>query len=365
MVNLHTNYLYAKGTVNVVVRDIDTGDVEYQSDKVQSNRFSTTCDMGPVQAGLGNATAINIPHNAAVNLELTSADFSMAARAMQVGSQLAYNGIGPVCEVIEASSTTLTVTKTPAAPYGYSKNICNIVEAGAVDALGTAYTINGSTKAVKGFAAEVGHTYVVNYFAQEASNQYFNIGSVLSPGIKHVTVQVAVYSAAGTSNAMQGNHKGDLYFIIPRMQFAAKADTDASQTAASTTDLSGTALTYDEAAALGVCSDYAISGLAQVLYVPAGGATTDVEGLVIVGGVITMPVSSTKQIPVEYKMKDGRLVQPDYTDLTYAIPTVGQNYATVSSSGLLTSTASAGETEVTVSLESPAVSVVANVVVTE
>ena len=73
MVNLNNQYLYAKGTCDVVVRDIVTGDVDYQSNKVQTNQFTTTADMGAIQAGIGNTTAINIPHNSAVNLTLTNA----------------------------------------------------------------------------------------------------------------------------------------------------------------------------------------------------------------------------------------------------------------------------------------------------
>ena len=122
MVNLLNKYLYAKGTCNVVVRNITTGDVDYQSNKMQTSQFATTCDMGAIQAGIGNATVIQIPHNSAVNLTLTAADFSMNARAMSVGSTVAYGGISPVCEVITAGATALTVTNTPAAPYGYTVN---------------------------------------------------------------------------------------------------------------------------------------------------------------------------------------------------------------------------------------------------
>ena len=58
MVNLLNKYLYAKGTCNVVVRNITTGDVDYQSNKMQTSQFATTCDMGAIQAGIGNATVI-------------------------------------------------------------------------------------------------------------------------------------------------------------------------------------------------------------------------------------------------------------------------------------------------------------------
>lgn len=359
MLNLNNKYLYAKGTCNVVVRDISTGDVQYQSNKVQTAQFTTTCDMGAIQAGIGNTTAINIPHNCAVNLTLTNADFSMEARAMQVGTLAGYNGVGPVCEVITAAGNTIAVGKVPAAPYGYKDNICNVVEVGAQNAMGTAYTIDGTTKVVTGFTATATKQYVVTYWSAEAGNKYFNIGSVFAPGIKHVTVQIAVYTAAGAQSATQGTKAGDLYIIIPRMQFSGKADIDGSQTANSTTDLSGTALTYDDAAAAGACDCLATSGLAQVIYVPAADVTADVIGLAIIGGLIAMTAGDTEMVPVKYVMKDGSLQNPDYTALTYTIPAGGASYAEVSEAGLITAKAQ-GDTEITVAMASPALSVVAN-----
>lgn len=359
MVNLNNQYLYAKGTCNVVVRNIATGDVEYQSDKVQTNQFTTTADMGAIQGGIGNTTAINIPHNAAVNLTLTNADFSMAARAMQVGTTPAYNGIAPVCEAITASGTTLTVTETPAAPYGYTENICNVVEQGAKDAAGTAYVIDGTTKQIQGFSATNGRTYIVTYFMQNASAQYFNVTGMFSPAVKHVTVQIAIYSAAGAQNVLQGTKVGDLYIIVPRMQFSGKADIDGSQTNAVTTDLSGTALTYGDANT--GCADCAIAGLAQVLYVPAAGAAASVQGLVVIGGAISVEQGDSVQLPVKYVMPDGTLVNPNYADLTYESAATGT--ATVTATGIVAGVA-VGTTDITVALADPALTCIVPVNVT-
>lgn len=361
MISLNNRYLYAKGTCNVVVRDISTGDVEYQSNKVQTNQFTTSCDLGAINAGIGNPIAIQIPHNSAVNMTLTSADFSMQMRAMQVGTTVAYNGVGPVCEVVTASNGKLTVSKIPAAPYGYTTPICNVVKVGDANADGMAYEMDPETQTVINASVTDGQQYTVFYFANEASNQYFNVGGMFSPAVKHVTVQIAIYSAAGTSNALQGSKVGDLYYIIPRMQFSGKADIDGSQTSAATTDMSGTALTYDDATQFGACNDCAVPGLAQVLYVPAGGATTDVIGLVVVGGVINMQAASTLQVPVKYVMKDGTLAQPDYTALNYTIPSEGQQYVNVDDNGLLTSTSTAGETTISITLAEPALSLVADI----
>lgn len=350
MVNLLNKYLYAKGTCNVVVRNISTGDVDYQSNKMQTSQFATTCDMGAIQAGIGNATVIQIPHNSAVNLTLTAADFSMNARAMSVGSTVAYGGISPVCEVINASTTTLTVANTPAAPYGYQEAICNVVEGGTTNASGVAYKIDTTTKTVIGFTATAGKSYTVTYFQQNASAEYFNIGGMFAPAIKHVTVQIPIYSASGAENVLQGTKVGDLYIIIPRMQFGGKADIEASQTAAATTDLSGTALTYEEAAAEGVCNDCSIPGLAQVLYVPAASVTSSVVGLAVIGGSMTVKKSSSATVPVKGVMPNGTLQQLDYSTMTYNIASGGQSTATVTDAGVVSGVA-AGDTEMTVALK--------------
>lgn len=364
MVNLMTPYLYAKGTCNVVVRDIQSGDVDYQSNKVQTAQMQTTVDMGAIQAGIGNATAIQIPHNAALNLTLTNADFSMSGRAMSVGSQLAYGGVAPVCEVLTANSTQLTVTRTAAAPYGFMKNICNVVEAGVTNAPGTAYEIDGSGNVV-GFTATVGKSYTVTYFEQNPSAEYFNVGGAFAPAIKHVTVQIAVYSTEGTQSANQGTKVGDLYIIIPRMQFGGKADIDGSQTANAPTDLSGTALTYDEASAVGVCTDCAIPGLAQIMYVPSAGTTASVQGMAIVGGGFSIANGSSAILPIKWVMPNGSLVQPDYTAMTYSIPTQGQSYATIDTNGLVTAL-SPGDTTVTVTLtDNPEISYTGSLTVTD
>ena len=66
------------------------------------------------------------------------------------------------------------------------------------------------------------------------------------------------------------------------------------------------------------------------------------------------------QTPVKYVI-NGVLVQPDYSDLTYAIASTAT--ATVDANGAITGVA-AGSTEITVTLADPALSVVANLTVT-
>lgn len=361
MINLNNKYLYAKGTCNVVLRDIATGDVVLQSNKVNSNNLTTSVDLGEVRTGLGYAIAIQIPSNAAVNLEIDLANFSMTARAMQVGTHVAYNGVSPACESITATSATLTIAGEAVAPYGYKTAIANVVEQGAVNASGTAYTIDATGKVI-GFTATIGKVYAVTYFTRNASAEWFNISSNFAPGVYHVTTQIAVYSTENTSNANQGTLAGYLYHIIPRMQFSGNANTDGGQTTNVVSSLTGTALSYDDASAMGICTDCAIAGLAQVVYVPVAGAGAAVADLVIVGGGVNVTVGNSAQVPVLYLMPDGSTVQPNYGDMTFT--KVGSAAAfSVNATGLVNGSA-AGSGDIKVALKNTSLTAVCNVTVT-
>ena len=340
MIQLNNRYLYAKGTCNVIVTDPATGKIDFQSNKVQTSQLTTAVNMNELRAGLGNAIAIQLPSDSAVNLELTTADFSMSARAMQLGSSVTYNAAAPVCEVITANSNTLTVSSSAVAPQGFSKAIAY------VDSGSTAYEVNSSNEVV-GFTAASGTKYKVYYWIANPSAQQVKAYSVFNPAVKHVTMQIAVYSTESSASAAQGSLVGWLYCIIPRMQFSAKADTDGSQTSNVTTVLSGTALTYDPSSSEAVCTDCGLSELAYWVYVPNGDVTQEIDSLVVVGGGLALVVGNSAQVPVRFLMKDGSLIVPDYSLMSY---TSGSNsVATVSATGIVTA-AGAGDTTITCTL---------------
>ena len=348
MIQLNNKYLFAKGTCNVIVSDPTSGNIDYQSNKVQTSQLTTSVNMNEVRAGLGNAIAIQLPSDSAVNLELTAADFSLKTHAMQLGSSVTYNAAAPVCEVIAATGSTISVDAeaTPVPPQGYSKAICYVND-GTSDA-STAYEINSSNQVV-GFTATNGATYRVYYWVANPSAQQVTAYSVFSPAVKHVTIQIAVYSTESASSAQQGSLVGWLYCIVPRMQFSAKADTDGSQSSNVVSTLSGTALSYDPVTEEAVCTDCGLSELAYWVYVPNGSALQSVVSLAVIGGGLSMKTGDTAQIPVRFLMEDGPLLVPDYSLMTY---TPGSSsVATVSATGVVTA-AGTGTTDIAVVLTS-------------
>lgn len=350
--NRATSPVYAKGTMDVWLFNPATGDLDYYSNKVQTNQLTTSVNMGAINAGVGNPVVINLPDTSQVNLTLTAADLSLEARALSTGGTIGYNGVIPVMESITATGTSIQVTGIPTAAYGMDKPYAYI------DKAGEAYEVDPDTGLISGFTAVDKQSYCVRYFSKAASAKELTLSTVFAPAVEVAYIRIPCYSAQGSS-ANQGSKCGDLYIWIPRMQFSGNAATDGSQTTAATTDISGSALSYDAAVQSGVCEESAMTALAYMVYMPLGGATVSVEGLAIVGGEIAVTVGGDVQTPVKYVI-NGVLVQPDYADLTYTI--TDTTTATVDANGLITG-AAAGSTEITVTLADPALSVVANVTV--
>ena len=108
--------------------------------------------------------------------------------------------------------------------------------------------------------------------------------------------------------------------------------------------LSGTALSYEEAAQEGVCQDCLYPNLAYMTYVPMSLADGSITGLAVVGGGVDLTAGATAVLPVKFVMRDNSLVQPNYSQLTYDVE--NDSIATVVD-GLVTA-GTAGTTQVTI-----------------
>ena len=352
-----------KGTAELWVRDIATGDFIGYSNKIDTSNFTSSVNAGEIRAGLGAPIVINIPDSATFSGEVTATDFSLEARQLATGGVLKYNGTAPVMENITATDTTLKVTGTPVADYGEASDAATYSCYVGND--GVNYGVDPKTKVVQGFTAQAGQTYCVRYFVELASAQELTIPTQFNPTVARVTVKMAVYGAQG-GNAMNGSRIGNLYIHIPRAQFInGDVGVNGSQTEAATTPWSFQALAYDEADV--TCSECAAdnSNLGYMVFVPCGtdAATRAVKALAIVGGIVTVKQGETAQTPVFYVMENDEVVTPNYADLTFAVGEVG--HATVGEhTGIINGT-SAGSTTITVTVTAkPTLTATANVTVT-
>lgn len=335
--------LYAKGTMNVKLFDPSTDNMVYFSDKMSTSQLQSSINLGAINAGIGNPVVIQIPDTPNLTMNLTAADFSLAGRALSTGSDITYNAVVPVDEVVEATGTSLTVLQPPVAPLGGCNVVCTVGNDG------TSYTIDPTTRQVQNFTATAGQSYCVHYWTNNASSQQFAVETLMSPAVLRGFVIIPLYATdSAASNKNSGSHVGNLYITIPRGQLSGDVSTEGSQTTPATTMMNLTALSYNEACEAGIqCGSSASPKLAYMVVELFGNPDQNATGLAIVGGNdITAQAGTPYTIPVKYEMNDGEIVTPNMSDLTFTNPDGGL-YFTVSSLGVVTGTA-AGTGEVVI-----------------
>lgn len=358
MVNFTDRKLYVKGTCVAQFADPSTGEILYSSNKFQSTGITTESDLGEIRAGLSNGIAAIIPSNSALTVNFTAADFNMYAKAMQVGATVQYGAPAPTCEVLTATGTTLTLEMpngAPVAQVGYAKIFGYVQTVGqeskmAVD--GVPYEIDPTSGEIQGFQATSGTQYKVWYFVRKASAQMATISSLFDPKVIHFTAQMAVYANDGGGANNTGSRVGWLYVIVPRLKFdGTGGGLDGDQQTASTQSFTGQALSMDELVVSGTCSDCDAGTFGYYIYVEDAGASV-FEGLAVVGGVVSLPVSTTAQIPVRLVAQNGELVQVGDTTTGWTYTLNGAPTGTeVSASGLITAGSTAGDATCTVTYE--------------
>lgn len=339
--------IFVKGTADIAVYDIASGDLVGYSNKLDTANLASSANNGEIRAGLGAPVVMNLPDSATFTGEITAQDFSLEARQFQTGGTLRYNGIVPYKEEVEATGTTLTVTQTPVATYGEVSDGTTVTCFVGND--GVNYGVNPQTKQVQSFTATSGQKYCVKYYINAASAHELTIPTVFSPSVNRVVIRMAAYTPNGDS-AMNGSFAGWLYINIPRAQFIdGDAGINGNQTENATTSWQFSALAYSNASA--ECRECTRdeSALAYMVYMPCGDVAASVSSLAVIGGELSVAVDGSQQIPVYYVMPDNTLVTPNYTDLTFQSAASGT--ATVNTSGVVTGVA-AGDTTIDISITS-------------
>lgn len=351
MISFTDRKLYLKGTCQATLTDPCTGDVVYSSDKFQTGNITSSVTMGEIRAGMGNAIASILPSDSALNVEFVAADFSLWAKAAQLGATLQYGAPAPVCQVVTATSAALTIDVSdgvPVAQVGFVSPICYVQEVGATSPIataGTPYAIS-SAGAISGFEATAGKDYKVFYWVSKIGARMATISTLMNPQVLHFTAQMPVFCNDSCGGDNQGSRVGWLYVIVPRLKLGANGGVVGDQTTPDTTSISGQAIAFDETVVSASCVDCNAATLAYYIYVPDSQADL-ISGLAVVGGLVTVSKSGTAQIPVRFVMENGQLVTPtDYgTGFTYTA-TGAPTGTSVSTSGVITAGTTAGDFEV-------------------
>ncbi len=351
--------LYLKGTCNLTLSDVETGDICFQSNRVNTGSISPGVTLEEVRGGLGNAVAAMLSSDANVTVDFEVAEFSLWAKAAQVGAALEFGAPVPKCQIVKAGDYTLAIDTRNGAPVAKDGNkvpICHVQTVGETSFImddGTAYQI-GEDGTVNGFTAVPGTTYKVWYSVQNVSAQRMVIKSFVKPRIVRMEAQMAVY-ANRTGQMNRGTRVGWLYVTVPYLQLQGDAALNGDQSTNDTTKISGKALTYNPDSISTLCEECGADELAYYVYAPDDDSVS-ITGIVVMNGAMYIPEGEEQQIPVMFIMGDGSLVvPPSYSEgFTYTVPAAAQDNIAVSPSGVIYAISGGIEgydTEVTVTYE--------------
>lgn len=351
MISFTKKSLFAKGTCMVQLSNTTTGEIMYSGNKFQTSNIQSSVSLGEIRGGLGSGVVAIIPAESSLTVDFAAADFDLRAKAMQTGATFQMGAPAPTCEVLTADTETLTLAMpngAPVAQIGYNKIFGYVQIVGqeskmAVD--GVPYEINPSTGEVKGFQATSGTQYKVWYFVQKASAELATISTSMAGAVCHFTAQIAVYSnESGQGSNNTGSRVGWLYVIIPRLKFdGTGGGLEGDQTTAIQTQLRGTALASDDGVVSATCADCADNIFGHYLYVPDQD-TGVFTGLAVVGGVVSVPVSESAQIPVKLVAGNGELVTPgSYSDGFTYTPTGAPTGTQISDAGVVQAGSTPGD----------------------
>lgn len=352
MIHFTDKRLYVKGTCNVVLEDIDTGDVLYQSNKMATGDISATVEQDEIRAGLGNPVAAFLPTSSDLQVSFTAADFNLWMKAAELGTSTTYSAPVPHCQIVTAESSALAIDVTeytPVAEIGKSEAYCYVQEVGEASPIatdGTAYSI-AEDGSIADYTAVEGTTYKIWYFIQKPAAQKAVISSVIDPKVVRFTAQIAVF-ANKSSNSYGGTRVGWLYYTIPYLKLQGNAVFTGDQNNNDTTAITGKAVAYDTSVYATTCEECEETVLGYIVYSPDSDVD-DIQGLAVIGGVITLQEYESVPIQLYFVMNDGSLARAtNMTAFTYTLASGGDTYATVSSNGIVTGV-SEGETELTIS----------------
>lgn len=344
--------IYLQGTCSAVCIDPTTGNVDYYSDKFSTSSITTSNSEGVIRSGLGNTIAAIIPTECDVSVEFTADNFSLWAKAANTGARLSYGAPVMRCQTVTATSTVLKVDTSSGTPVaGLARPtaqayVQTVGSAAPIASTGNAYDIEQDGTVV-GFTAVSGSTYKVYYYTSIANARVAAVMNQFDPRIEYFVAQIAGYRNVNAKKK-GGTRAGWLYAIVPSLKFGgADGGITGSQTEHDTTKIVGRALAPEDQIVSGECDDCGGSNSTAYYVWVDDDPTVGINGLVLTGGVVTVPKGGKAKAEFNLAMADFSLVVPDPARMSYEMTTPVTG-VTVDASGVLTATESAtGEGELT------------------
>lgn len=350
--------LFSKGIVYAEFFDPATDALLGYSRYVADFGLAGSMNNGEVVAGPGAALVMMIPDTARLNITATTADSALNNMALPVGGVVAGNGTVETTIPITASGTSLALTNAAAPLGGQNGAVAYILTSSGTDraaveaASGIAHAVNNEG-VIQDFTAVASNTYCVKYFYQNSSAQQLTIPALFAPKVVRAHFAVNCYSKSTGQDVLASSLYKIRHYVFPYYMFTNPMEDTLSQTATGTVNLSGTCLSYQEAASAGVCNveSAGVYGYVVDEYVGANTSTAAVDGIYFVGlgSGVSIVKSTSMSLPVRYSINGALSPISDMSQVTFTAASAVVSFAD-SHSNVMSAGASAGNTTVTVSV---------------
>lgn len=350
----HPEELFSKGIVYAEFFDPATDDLLGYSRYVADFSLAGAMNNGEVEAGPGNALVMMIPDSARLNITATTADSALNNMALAVGGIVSGNGTVETTIAVTAAGSTLPLANAVSPLGGENGAVAYVLTSTGADRAeveaqsGVAHAVTDG--AIQNFNAVEGNTYCVKYFYDNSSAQKLTVPSMFAAKVVRAHFAVNCYAKKTGGDVMSSSLFKIRHYIFPYYFFTNPMEDTLSQTATGTVNLSGTCLSYQEAASEGVCNVDTAGVYGYVVDEYVGGensSTAAVDGIYFIGlgAGASVAVDESLELPIKYSVGGVLTTISDMSAVTFtssaeAVATVDGNEVTGVSAGTSVITAS-------------------------
>ena len=346
--------VFSKGIVYAEFFDPATDNLLGYSRYVADFALQGQMNNGEVEAGPGNALVMMIPDSSRLNITATTADSALNNMALAVGGTVTGYGVVETTIPITANSATLSLPNAVAPLGGQNGAVCYVLSSTGSDnatvqaGSGIAHAVN-LDGTIADFEAVAENTYCVKYFYQNSSAEKLSIPSLFTAKVVRAHFAVNCYAKKTGSDVLSSSLYKIRHYVFPYYVFTNPMEDTLGQTTTGTVNLSGTCLSYQEAASEGICDvdSAGVYGYVVDEIIGDDDGTSLVDGIYFIGlgGGASIVNGASRTLPLKYSINGSLTNISDMSAVTLAssataVVTLEGNVATAASVGTSTVTAS-------------------------
>lgn len=324
--------LFSKGIVYAEFFDPATDDLLGYSRYVADFSLAGAMNNGEVEAGPGNGLVMMIPDSARLNITATTADSSLNNMALPVGGVVSGNGVVETTTAITAIGDSLLLANAVAPLGGENGAVCYVLTSTGNDRAdveaqsGVAHPVVDG--AIQDFTAVSSNTYCVKYFYNNSSAQQLTVPAMYAAKVVRAHFAVNCYAKKTGGDVLSSSLFKIRHYVFPYYYFTNPMEDTLSQTATGTVNLSGTCLSYQEAASEGVCNVDTAGVYGYVVDEYVGGENTStaaVDGIYFIGlgAGASVAVGETLTLPIKYSVNGVLTTISDMSAVTFESSATG------------------------------------------